>query len=121
MANRFRRRVAEYPLCSEIPGADDAIQRFADDRVVGGCYDGGQPRVRRILDFALIDVDTGPEPRVVVDSRVVGWLGPTQMPAEPAALTEQAAFRFPGSYGPDRLVPGGRGVFSVVRMDDGLK
>jgi hypothetical protein len=45
LADRLRGAVAEDALGAEVPGADDAVERLADDRVVGGGDDGGEPRL----------------------------------------------------------------------------
>ena len=44
VADGLRRAVAEHPLGGAVPAGDDAVERLADDRVVGGVDDGGQPR-----------------------------------------------------------------------------
>ena len=43
LTNRFGRTVSEKPLRRRIPTGDDAIQRLADDGVVGGLDNCGQP------------------------------------------------------------------------------
>ena len=44
VADGLRRAVAEHPLGGAVPAGDDAVERLADDRVVGRVDDGGQPR-----------------------------------------------------------------------------
>ena len=39
---------AEHPLGRAVPGGDDAVERLADDGVVGGVDDGRQPRPRQV-------------------------------------------------------------------------
>ena len=49
-------RVAEEPLGPGVPRADDAVERLADDRVVGRLDDGRQPRLGLLGPPALGDV-----------------------------------------------------------------
>ncbi len=46
-------RVAEEPLGPGVPRADDAVERLADDRVVGRLDDGRQPRLGLLRPLAL--------------------------------------------------------------------
>jgi hypothetical protein len=44
--DRLRGRPAEHPLGGAVPAGDDAVQRLADDGVVGPLHDGGEPRLQ---------------------------------------------------------------------------
>src|SRR2546421_12974834 len=50
LADRLGRRVAEELLGRPVPRRDGAVQRLADDRVVGRFHDGSESRRRRLTD-----------------------------------------------------------------------
>ena len=56
LADDLLRRVAEDPLRAGVPGGDDAVQIFADDRVVGRFDYGGELRCSLLGLLALADV-----------------------------------------------------------------
>ena len=53
LPDHLRRGVAEHPLRAFVPGGDDALERLADDRVVGKFDHRCEPRVR-FLEFAAL-------------------------------------------------------------------
>src|SRR5579884_1918865 len=55
-AHGFFRRVAEHPLRAFVPAHDDAVQIFADDRIVGGVDDGAQQQGRAFGSPAVRDI-----------------------------------------------------------------
>ena len=55
-ADGLRGRVAEEPLGPGVPRPDDAVERLADDRVLGRLDDGRQPRLGLLGPLALGDV-----------------------------------------------------------------
>src|SRR6478672_2613559 len=56
LADRFLRSVAEQALRALIPALNDAIEVLADDGVIGGIYDRGQPGRRGLGALARSDV-----------------------------------------------------------------
>ena len=52
-ADRLRRRPAEHALGGRIPRRDDAVERLADDDVIGRVDDRGQPRPGDRLRFLV--------------------------------------------------------------------
>ena len=55
--DRFLGRVAEQPLRALVPTGDDAVEVFADDRVVGGIDNGRQRRSSLLAVLAFGDVE----------------------------------------------------------------
>jgi hypothetical protein len=47
LADYLIRLPAENPLGAPIPGGDDSFERFADDGIIRGFDDGGEPRLNR--------------------------------------------------------------------------
>ena len=56
LADRLVGRVTEKALGPGVPRSDDAVERLADDRVLGRFDDGGQPRADLLGPPALGDV-----------------------------------------------------------------
>jgi hypothetical protein len=46
LANDFVGVITEHAACAFVPTANDAIERLADDRVIGRLYDCCKPRFR---------------------------------------------------------------------------
>src|ERR1700677_2502150 len=57
LAHHFAGPVAKHALGSLIPGHDDALERLADDRVLGGLYERREHAARLLCRFALGDID----------------------------------------------------------------
>ena len=100
--DRFLGRVAEQPLRAFVPTGDDAVEVFADDRVVGGIDNGRQQRSSLLAVLAFGDVEqhvNGPdEPAFGIaerrrvghepDALAVGTLGDGFRAADGAAFLE---------------------------------
>src|SRR5215475_797930 len=57
LAYRLLSRVAEHPLRALVPTSDDAVEVFAQNRVVRGIYDGAQQSGHLLPLFPLGDVE----------------------------------------------------------------
>ena len=64
LADSLLRRIAEQPLCAPVPALDDAIQIFADDRVIGMLHDRGQPCCVFVGALPVCDICGDPSHRV---------------------------------------------------------
>ncbi len=115
------RRVAEDPRRGGVPGGDPTVERLADDRIVRGRHNGGQPRqldlgpvsfgdVHQQVDGADQAAGRVPQRRRIgkeIDARAVGFFGdgldPADGPALPKRLRHRAlVMRHGPSVGPEQ-------------------
>src|SRR5271170_7959262 len=56
LANHLLGRIAKHPPRTLVPALDDSIQVFADDGILSGINDGGEPEAAVIEPLATTDV-----------------------------------------------------------------
>src|SRR5258705_9328624 len=71
VADYFFGRITEHPLRARIPSGDDTFERFADNGVIGRCYDGRQ--IRLCLIRALGEILDRPKGGPAVWFRLRVW------------------------------------------------